>query len=84
MEEPPMKKILLAAALTALLAGPALAHTCPVLMGQIDEAMKTASLDDATKAKIMELYAKGKAEHESGDHDASETDLRAALKLLGM
>ncbi len=30
-------------------------------MAQIDEAMKTATLDEATKAKVMELYAKGKA-----------------------
>ena len=79
-----MKKLILAAVLTAAFAGPALAHQCPALMGKIDEAMKTASLDDATKGKIMELYAKGKTEHESGDHDASEKDLGEALKLLGM
>lgn len=79
-----MKKLFLAAAVTMVLAGPALAHQCPSLMGKIDGAMKTASLDDATKAKIMELYTKGKTEHEAGDHDASEKDLGEALKLLGM
>jgi hypothetical protein len=79
-----MNKLILAAAMTLALAGPALAHQCPSLMGKIDEAMKTASLDDATKGKIMELYAKGKTEHEAGDHDASEKDLGEALKLLGM
>jgi hypothetical protein len=78
-----MKKLLLAAAVSLALATPAFAHMCPSLMAQIDEAMKTAQLDDATKTKIMDLYNKGKAEHESGDHDASVTDLQAALKLLG-
>jgi len=32
----------------------------------------------------MDLYNKGKAEHEAGDHAASEKDLGDALKLLGM
>jgi len=79
-----MKKIALAAALTLGLAGPAFANQCPTLMNKIDEAMKTATVDDATKTKIMDLYNKGKAEHEAGNHDASVTDLNAALKLLGM
>ena len=79
-----MKRIVLAAALTLGLAGPAFANQCPTLMAKIDEAMKTATVDDATKAQIMDLYNKGKAEHEAGQHDASVSDLNAALKLLGM
>ncbi|MGH6856009.1 MAG: hypothetical protein ACREDX_06210 [Aestuariivirga sp.] len=79
-----MKKLILAAALTAAMVSPAFANQCPTLMGKIDEAMKTATVDDATKTKIMALYDKGKAEHESGDHDASVTDLTEALKLLGI
>jgi hypothetical protein len=53
-------------------------------MTKIDEAMKTATLDDANKAKVMEFYNKGKAEHEAGDHAASEASLGEAMKLLGM
>lgn len=79
-----MKKLILATAIVALFASPAFAHQCPTLMAKIDEAMKTATVDDATKTQIMSLYDKGKAEHEAGDHDASVTDLTAALKLLGM
>jgi len=79
-----MKKLILAAVFAAALSAPALASQCPTLMAKIDEAMKTASLDDATKAKVTELYNKGKAEHEAGDHAASEQDLGEALKLLGM
>ena len=79
-----MKKLVLATAITLALAGPALASQCPALMAQIDAAMTTASVDDATKAKVMELYTKGKAEHESGDHAASEATLGEAMKLLGI
>ena len=79
-----MKKLILAAAMTMALAAPALANQCPSLMGKIDEAMKTTTVDEATKAKAMELYTKGKAEHEAGDHAASEKDLGEAMKLLGI
>ncbi len=79
-----MKKFVLAAAMLALFAGPAFASQCPGIMAKIDEAMKTATVDDATKAQVMVLYDKGKAEHAAGDHAASVADLTEALKLLGM
>ena len=80
-----MKKLILAAAMTVALAGPALANQCPALMAKIDAAMATSTaVDEATKAKVMELYASGKAAHESGEHATSEKDLGEALKLLGM
>jgi len=77
-----MKKTLIIASFLAL-ATPAFATHCPTLMMKIDEAMKTAQLDDAKKAQVMDLYNKGKAEHEAGDHAASEADLNEALKILG-
>jgi opacity protein-like surface antigen len=79
-----MKKLLLAAAMTLALAGPAFASQCPALMAKIDAAIKTATVDEATKAKVMELYTKGKAEHEGGSHAASEATLGEAMKLLGI
>lgn len=79
-----MKKIIIAAALVAALATPALANKCPSIMKKIDAAMATTQVDEATKTKVMALYEKGKAEHASGDHAASEADLNEALKLLGM
>ncbi len=78
-----MKKFILAAVFATGLATSAFANQCPTLMLKIDEAMKTASLDDTTKAKIQALYDSGKAAHESGDHAKSEQDLGEALKLLG-
>ena len=79
-----MKKLFLAAAMVVALAAPALANQCPTLMVKIDDAMKTTTVDEATKAKVMELYTKGKAEHEAGGHAASEKDLYEAMKLLGI
>ena len=79
-----MKKYILAASMIIALASPAFASHCHSLMGKIDEAMKTTTVDDATKAQVKVLYDKGKTEHEAGDHDASVKDLDAALKLLGM
>ena len=46
--------------------------------------MKTTMADDATKKKVMELYNKGKSEHDAGNHDASVKDLGEAMKLLGI
>ena len=77
-----MKKALIFAAFLALTT-PAFATHCPTMMKQIDDAMKTAQLDDAKKAQVMDLYNKGKAEHEAGDHAASEASLGEALKILG-
>lgn len=79
-----MKKTALIAVLSVMLAGPALANDCPNLMGKIEEAMKTAKVDDATKVKIAELVAKGKAEHEAGDHAASVATLNEAMALITM
>ncbi len=79
-----MKKFVLAAALIAALATPALARQCPGLMKKIDAAMATAQVDEATKTKVMALYETGKTAHAAGDHAASEADLNEALKLLGM
>lgn len=61
---------------------PALANQCPTLMKKFEEALTTTTVDDATKAQATELYDKGKAEHEAGDHAASEADLNEAIKLI--
>ena len=53
-------------------------------LNKAEEALKTATLDDATKAKVTELIATGKAEHEAGKHPESEAALNEALKLLGV
>ncbi len=79
-----MKKTVLAIIIALGLASPAFANHCPMDMKKIDAAMKTTMADDATKKKVMELYNKGKAEHEAGNHEASMKDLADAMKLLGI
>lgn len=79
-----MKKFVLAAAIVALAATPALAMKCPTIMKKVDEAMATTQADEATKTKVMALYEKGKTAHAAGDHATAEADLNEALKLLGM
>jgi hypothetical protein len=82
--KPIMKKFILAAAMTMALSGAAYASQCPALLKKIDAAMATSTADEATKAKAAELAAKGKAEHDAGDHAASEASLGEAMKLLGI
>ena len=79
-----MKKLILAAAMTVALSGAAFASQCPSLAAKIDQALTTSTADEATKAKAAELSAKGKAEHEAGNHAASEATLGEAMKLLGI
>jgi len=79
-----MKKIVLAAVVVVGFASSAFANHCPMDMKKIDAAMKTTMVDEATKKKVMELYNKGKAEHEAGDHQSSMKDLGEAMKLLGI
>jgi len=79
-----MKMIALAALVAFGLATPALANHCPMDMAKIEAAMKTTIADEATKKKVMELYNKGKSEHEAGNHAASVKDLGEAMKMLGI
>lgn len=69
---------------TAFLASalPAMAGQCPNLMKQYEDALAASAADDATKTQANELYEKGKAAHEGGDHATSEADLGEAIKLI--
>jgi hypothetical protein len=79
-----IKSLFATGTILVALAGPALASQCPALAAKAEEALKTASLDDATKAKVTELIATGKSQHDAGSHAESEATLGEALKLLGM
>jgi hypothetical protein len=83
MEEFSMKTMIATVAVLFSVAGAAHAGQCPSLWAKAEEAMTTATLDDATKAKVTELITKGKADHEAGKHADSEAGLQEALKLLG-
>ena len=79
-----MTKLVIVAAVVAAFSTSAFANQCPMLVKKIDDAMTTAQVDDATKAKVTALRDQGQAQHDAGDHAASEASLNEALKLLGM
>ncbi len=64
-----IKSLLAAGTILVALAGPAFAHQCPSLAAKAEEALKTTTVDDATKAKVTELIATGMSQHEAGKHD---------------
>jgi hypothetical protein len=78
-----MKRTILILATLALTIGPAVASQCPLQMAKVDEALKTAQLSDADRAKVVELRASGETFHNEGKHAESEATLAEALKLLG-
>ena len=79
-----MKKLVIVGAVVAMFSTSAFANQCPTMIKKIDDAMTTTQVDDATKAKVTELRDQGKAQHDAGDHAASEASLNEALKLLNM
>ncbi len=79
-----MKKLVIVAAVVAAFSTSTFANQCPTLVKKIDAAITTTQADDATKAKITQLRDQGQAQHDAGDHAASEASLNEALKLLGM
>jgi opacity protein-like surface antigen len=79
-----MKRILMALVSAIALASPAFAGQCPMMMGQIEEALATTAADEATKAQATALLEEGRALHDSGDHAGSEAKLGEAMALLGL
>ena len=77
-------RTLAAATVAAFLAVPALAATCPAIIGQIDAALaSTPGLSDDVKAEVVALRDKGELEHNGGKHDQSVETLRQAMEMLG-
>ena len=80
-----MKRIVIAAILSAILAGPALAGQCPVDMKKIDAALaQNPSISAAQLAEVTKLRAQGEAEHKSSQHGASVKSLAKAMEILGI
>ena len=80
-----MKRIVIAAILNAILAGPALAGQCPVDMKKIDAALaQNPSISAAQLAEVTKLRAQGEAEHKSSQHGASVKTLANAMEILGI
>ena len=66
-----------------VLAGPALAFSCPTNMRQIDAALTAnPQLAAADKAKVTELRNEGEKLHAAGQHQQSMDKLAEAKKIL--
>jgi hypothetical protein len=80
-----MKTVFAAVTLVAILATPAFAQQdCAASLAKIDDAMKTVTIDDATKAQLEGLVNDAKAANDNGDAAACEAKAGEALALLGM
>ncbi len=80
-----MKRIAIAAILTAVLAGPALAGQCPVDMKKIDAALAAGpQISAAQMAEVTALRAEGGTQHKAGQHGAAVTTLAKAKDILGI
>ncbi len=80
-----MKRLLIAAVLTAGLAAPALAGQCPKDMKQVDAALaQSPKISAAQMTEVAKLRAEGEALHKSGKHKESVETLAKAKKILGI
>jgi hypothetical protein len=79
-----LKHMLLTGATVLALTLAAHASQCPADMAKIDEAMQSAQLSEADKAKVMELRKTGEEQHAAGSHAESMATLAEAKKLLNI
>ena len=80
-----MKRLLIAAALSFGLAGPALAFHCPKDMAEIDAALaKNPSLSAGQLAEVTKRRAEGEAFHNAGKHQEAVDTLAKAKEILGL
>jgi len=80
-----LKRTFAAAAVLALVSGPAFAGHCPTDVKAIDAALaKNPSLSAAQMAEVKKLRDEGEALHKAGQHDASLEALHKAREMLGI
>lgn len=77
-----MKRIALALALVGIIAGPALAFQCPLLLKQIQDA--TAGKSDANSKRALEIAAEGDKLHKEGKHAESVAKMEEAAKVINL
>ena len=79
-----MKVFVIAVALLTLLAGPAMASQCPLLIKQLNEAVGKMKADDAMVKKAKPLIAEAQKLHEGGKHADAVKKCEEAAKILGV
>ena len=79
-----LKALVIAIAALTLLAGPAMAGQCPLLIKQLNEAAGKMKAGDAMVAKAKPVIAEAQKLHEAGKHADSIKKCDEAAKLLGV
>ena len=77
-----LKTLAMALVLVGLVAGPALANQCPLLIKQVMDAT-AGKTDDASK-KAVALANEAKALHDSGKHAESVAKAEDAAKAINL
>ena len=77
-----MKTLMMALAVVGLVAGPAVANQCPLLIKQITDAT-AGKTDDASK-KAVALATEAKALHDAGKHAESVAKAQEAAKAINL
>ncbi len=79
-----LKAFVIAIAALVLLASPALASQCPLLIKQLNEAVEKMKADDAKVKKAKPLIAEAQKLHDGGKHADSVKKADEAAKALGV
>jgi hypothetical protein len=79
-----MKVFVIAVAALALLAGPAMAGQCPLLIKQLKDAVGKMKPDDAMVKKATPLIADAQKLHDGGTHADAVKKAEEAAKTLGV
>ncbi len=77
-----MKTLVMALAILGLVAGPALANQCPLLIKQIQDAT-AGKTDDASK-KAIAMANEAKALHDAGKHAESIAKAKEAAAAINL
>jgi hypothetical protein len=77
-----MRILVLALAVLALVAGPALASQCPTLIKQVNDAVGTKT--DAASMKAKSLAADAQKLHEAGKHAESVAKAEEAATAINL
>ena len=79
-----MKVLVIAVVALVLLAGPAMAGQCPVLIKQLNEAVGKMKADDAKVQKAKPLIAEAQKLHDGGKHADAVKKCDEAANTLGV
>ncbi len=79
-----MKVLVIAVALLAFLAGPAMANQCPLLIKQLNDAVAKMKADDPKVVQAKGKIAEAQKLHDGGKHADSVSTAEEAAKILGV